>query len=172
MASASIQFILVHIERETLEQLMDESDVQTLDSIPLEKIRERVRTRDGAEIASQIGLAVVSGFEAKMTLVESGHHESKNLAEENNEQARRETAISVMAEVKRVDGNRLGARFVYDRTVTVEEYVTEEEEAEEESTEQKFSLSSGIVLQVGQVHVAGANLNEDGAVVLLIKADF
>jgi hypothetical protein len=171
MVSASIQFMLVHIEQDTLERLMEESKTQTLDSIPLEKIGECIRAKDGAQIVSQTRLAVVSGYEAKMTLIETDHREAKTRDQQNVEQAHRETEVSIMIKVEHRDGNKLAARFVYDRSVSSEEYVMGEEAEEEEAIEQKFDLSSGILLQAGQMHIAGASLNQDRAAVLLIKAD-
>ena len=171
MVSAAIQFMLVHIERDTLERLMDESNTQTLDSIPLDKLGQCVRAKDGAHIVSQTRLTVVSGYEAKMTIIENGHREAKTPDEGNAEQARRETGVSVAIKIELRDKNKLAARFTYDRSVDVEEYVMGEEAEEEEGMKQKFSLSSGILLQAGQLHIAGANRNEDMAAVLLIKAD-
>lgn len=170
--SASVQFILVHVERDKMEQLMDESNVQTLESIPLEKIGQCIRTKDGARIASQTRLTVVSGFEAKITVVENGEHEKKKADQDNVDQAEREADVTIALEVERIDAHRLAARFAYDRSVLAEEYVMNGNAEEREAMEQRFSLSSGVVIQAGQAHVAGASLNEDMAVVLLIKADF
>jgi len=171
LMSASIQFILVQIERERLDQLMDELNVETLDLIPLEKIGQCVRDKDGAQIVSQTRLAVVSGHEAKMTVIENDHREAKNSEEENVEQSHRDTEVSVAIKVEHRDGNKLATRFVYDRSVDVEESFMGETAEEEEGIEQRFSLSSGIVLQAGQMHVAGVHLNEDMATLLLIKAE-
>jgi len=171
MVSTAIQFMLVHIEHDTLERLMDESNTQTLDSIPLDKLGQCVRAKDGAHIVSQTRLAVVSGYEAKMSLIENEHRDAKTPDKGNVEQAHRKIEVSVMIKIEHLGGNKLAARFVYDRSVEVEEYVMGEEAEEEEGIEQKLSLSSGILLQAGQLQIAAANLNEDMAVVLLIKAD-
>ena len=174
MVSASVQFMLVHVEHETLERLMEESNTQTLDSIPLEKLGQCVRDKDGAQIVSQTRLSVVSllGYPAEMNVVENAHRKAKTSEDGNAQRADRETKVSVKVEIERCDGNKLAARFVYDRSVSLEEYVMGEEAEEEEGIEQKFNISSGIVLQAGQMRIAGANLNEDMASVLIMKADF
>ena len=46
-----------------------------------------------------------------------------------------------------------------------------ENEEDEESIEQEFELSSSINLHSGQAAIAGANLDEDMAALLIMKAD-
>lgn len=170
-ANASIQFILVYIESETLEELMDESNVLTLDSIPLEKIGQRINAEDGIEIVSQTKLTVIGGYEAEMTVVENEKRKAKNPDEGNGEQAQREAEISVWITAEIHSENQLLIRFTYKRNVVEEVYSMGENEEEEEGTEQKFELSSSIVLHMGQAAIAGANLNEDMAALLIMKAD-
>jgi hypothetical protein len=170
IVNASIQFVLVHIERERLEELLDELDVQTMDSIPLERIGQCVRAKDGAEIVSQTIISTVAGFEAGITLIENDNHQAKISDKNNVEEGKRETELSIKAKVELNDKHRLAVRFSYDRTVSEEAYNMQEEAEEEESIKQQFSLSSGIMMQPGKMHVAGAHLNEDGAVVLMMKA--
>ncbi len=171
IASASIQFILVYIESETLEELMDESNVLTLDSIPLEKIGQRINAEDGAEIVSQTKLTVINGYKAEMTIVENEKRKAKNPDEGNGEQAQREAEIIVKIEAEIHDENQLVAYFAYKRSVVEEAYSTGENVEEEESIEQKFELSSSILLHTGQAGIAGANLNENMAALLIMKAD-
>ncbi|MCP4450045.1 MAG: hypothetical protein GY809_01175 [Planctomycetes bacterium] len=171
MASVSVQFMLVQIERDTLERLMNEANTPTLDSIPLERIGRCVREKDGAEIVSQTRLAVVSGFEAKMIVADNEHNLAKHPPEEDSENAHRETEVSIVMKIERRDGHRLAARFAYDRTVTMEAYVQDPKEEQEEGIERKFSLSSGIVLHAGRMHLVGASLSEDMATLLLMKAE-
>ncbi len=171
LAHASIQFILVYIESETLEELMDESNVLTLDSIPLEKIGQRINAEDGAKIVSQTKLTVINGYEAEMTVVENEKRKAKNPDEGNGEQVQREAEIIVKIEAEIHDENQLVAYFAYKRSVVEVAYSVGENEEEEEGTEQKFELSSSIVLHTGQAGIAGANLNEDMAALLIMKAD-
>ena len=171
IANASIQFILVYIETETLEELMDESNVLTLDSIPLEKIGRLINSEDGAEIVSQTKLTVICGYEAEMTVVENEKRKAKNPDEGNGEQAQREAEMSVWIAAEIHDENQLFARFTYKRSVAEEAYSMGKNEEEEEGKEQKFELSSSIVLHKGQAYIAGANLNEDMAALLIMKAD-
>jgi len=171
IANASIQFILVYIETETLEELMDESNVLTLDSIPLEKIGRLINSEDGAEIVSQTKLTVINGYEAEMTVVENEKRKAKNPDEGNGEQAQREAEIFVRIEAEIRDENQLVAYFAYKRSVVEEAYSMGKNEEEEEGKEQKFELSSSIVLHTGQAYIAGATLNEDMAALLIMKAD-
>lgn len=170
IANASIQFILVYIESETLEKLMDESNVLTLESIPLEKIGQRINAENGIEIVSQAKITVRDDYEAEMTVVENEKRKAKNPDEENGEQVQREAEILVRIEADIRDENQLVAYFAYKRNVVEEAYSMGENE-EEESIEQKFELSSSINLHMGQAAVAGANLNEDMAALLIMKAD-
>lgn len=171
IANASIQFILVYIESETLEELMDESSVPTLDSIPLEKIGRLINSEDGAEIVSQTKLTVINGYEAEMTVVENEKRKAKNPDEGNGVQAESEAEIFVRIEAEIHDENRLVAYFAYRRSVVEEAYSMGENEEEEESVEQEFELSSSIVLHAGQAGIAGANLNKDMAALLFMKAE-
>ncbi len=170
IVNASIQFVLVHIGREKLEELMEECDVQTMDSIPFEKIGACVRGRDGAKIVSQTMLSAVSGFEAEMTLLENGNHQAKMSDTGNVEEGQREAKLSIKAKVELSDNHRMAVLFSYDRSVFEEAYNMQKKAEEEEGAKQQFSLSSGIMLQPGKMHVAGANLNEEIAVVLMMKA--
>jgi len=171
IASASIQFILIYIESETLEELMDESNVLTLDSIPLEKLGQRINAEDGAEIVSQTKLTVINGYEAEMTVVENEKRKAKNPEEGKGERAQREAEMSVWIAAEIHDENQLAARFKYKRSVAEETSSMGKNKEEEEGKEQKFELSSSIVLHTGQAGIAGANLNEDMAALLIMKAD-
>jgi hypothetical protein len=171
IANASIQFILVYIESETLEELMDESNVPTLNSIPLEKIGRLINSEDGAEIVSQTKLTVINGYEAEMTVIENEKRKAKNPGEGNGEQAESEAEIFVRIEAEIHDENRLVAYFAYRRSVAEEAYSMANNEEEEESVEQEFELSSSIVLHAGQAGIAGANLNKDMAALLIMKAE-
>ena len=169
--SASVQFLLVYVERETLEELVDEPSVLTLDSISLEKVGRCIHDEEGAEIVSQTKLTVVNGHEAEMTVVEHERRKTKNREEEMGEQGQREAEVSVWLEAKILDGNTMAARFVYKRNVAEEGSFASEEAEEEEGNEQKFEISSGIVLQTGQACIVGANLNEGMAKLLIMKTD-
>jgi len=168
--SASVQFILVRIERETLQEHMDDSDVPVLDAISLEIIGRCMQEEGGAEIISQTKLTAVSGIEAEMAVVEHEKRKAKN-EEETGEQAQREAEVSVWLEAEILEGNKLAARFTYKRNMSEEGFFSGDEAEEEESIEQKFEISSGIVLQAGQACIAGANLDEGIAKLLIIKAD-
>lgn len=171
IASASVQFILVHIERETLDELVDESSILTLDSISLEKIGQCIHTKEGAEIISQTKLSVINGHEAEMTVVENEKRKAKNADEENNEQDQREAEVFVGLKPEILDENTLAVRFTYKRRIVKEAFYASEEAVEEEGVEQKFEIASAIVLQDGQACIVGANLNEGIAKLLIMKAD-
>lgn len=169
--SASVQFLLVHIERETLEELVGESNVLTLEAISLEKIGRYIHDEDGAEIVSQTKLTVLDGHEAEMTVVENNRRKAKNADKGKGEQNQRETEIFVRIKAKILDRNTLAADFAYKRSVTEEGFTMGDEAEEEEGVEQKFEIASGIILQAGQAGIAGANLTEDTAMLLIMKAD-
>jgi len=168
---ASIQFILVHVEREILEELMDESNVVTLDSIPLERIGQSILAEDGAAIVSQTKLTVIDEHEAEMTVTENERRKTKNADEAMGEKSQREAEVFVLIEPEIHDGKTLIAEFTYKRSVVEEGFHTGEEMEEEEGIEQKFEISSGVVLHAGQACIAGANLNGDMATLLIVKAD-
>ncbi len=106
-----------------------------------------------------------------MTIVENEKRKAKNPDEGNGEQAQREAEMFVWIAAEIHDENQLFARFTYKRSVVEEAYSMGENEEEEESIEQKFELSSSIVLHTGQAGIAGANLNEDMAALLIMKAE-
>ena len=169
--SAAVQFLLVHIDREMLEEQMDDSNVLTLDAISMEIIGRCIHSEEGAEIISQTKLTVVNGREAEMTVIEKEGRKVKNGKEEIGEHNQREAEVSVWIEAKIVEGNTLAAEFAYKRSVGEEGFFMSEEAEEEEGHEQKFEVSSGVVLHAGQACIAGANLNEGIAKLLIMKAD-
>jgi hypothetical protein len=169
--SAAVQFMLVHIEREILEEITEESNALTLDSISLEKIGQCIHDEEGAEIISQTKLMVLNGHEAEITVIENERHKAKNPEEGDGEQEQREVEVSIRIEPEIHDGNTLAAAFVYKRSVVEEGFFSGEEAEEEEGNEQKFEVSSGVVLHTGQACIAGANLNEGIAKLLIIKVD-
>jgi hypothetical protein len=168
--SASIQFILVSVERDALEELVDESNVLTLDSISIETIGQCIHEERG-EIVSQSKLTVLSGHEAEITVIENERRKEKKADEGNSEQGRREAEVFVHIELESHDGDKLAARFTYKRSVIEEGFAEGDKAEEEEGVEQKFEISSGIVLHAEQARVAGANMNEGIATFLIIKAD-
>jgi hypothetical protein len=171
IACGTIQFLLVHIERETLEEHMDESNVPILDAISIEQIGECIRHEDGAKIVSQTKLTFVEGIEAEMTFVESERRKAKNGEEEVGEEGQQEAEVSVWLKAEIHEGDTLAAQFTYKRRVEEETHFAESESEKAEGGEQKFEISSGIVLRVEQACIAGANMNEDVATLLIMKAD-
>jgi hypothetical protein len=169
--SASIQFILVHVERKTLAELTGGSKAPTLDSISLEKLGRYLHDEDGAEIISQTKLTILDGREAEMAVTENHRHKAKNADEGNTEQSRREVEVSVKIKAKIREGNALFADFAYKRSVAEESFNTGEKAEEEGGGEQKFEVSSGIILTAGQACIAGGNMDEDTAALLIVKAD-
>ncbi|MEJ2705025.1 MAG: hypothetical protein P8Z79_21515, partial [Sedimentisphaerales bacterium] len=143
----------------------------TLDSISLEKIGRFLRAEDGAEIVSQTKFTILDGHEAQMTVVENERRKAKNADEGNSEQRQREMEVFVKIKAKIRDANTLLAEFAYKRSVAEESFNTGEKVDEEEGGEQKFEISSGIVLRVEQACIAGASLDEDIASLLIMKAD-
>jgi hypothetical protein len=169
--SVSIQFLLVHVEREMLKEHIDDVGVLTIDSISLETLGQCIHAEEGAEIVSQTKLTVADGIEAEMTVVEHERRKAKNGEEEVGEQNQREAEVAVWLEARILEGNRLAARFTYKRNVVEEGFYASDEAEEEEGSDQKFEISSGIVLHAGQACIAGANMNEEIATFLIVKAD-
>ena len=168
---ASVQFVLVQLHRETLEKLTDGSKVPTLDTISIEKLGRFLRAEDGAVIVSQTKLTILDRHESQMTVVENERHKAKNADEGNSEQSRRETEVFVKIRAEIRDANTLSAEFGYKRSVGEELFNTGQKTEEEDGGEQKFDISSGIVLHAGQACIAGANLDGDVATLLIMKAE-
>jgi hypothetical protein len=154
-----------------LTEHVGDMSVITIDSISLETLDKCIHEEEGAEIVSQTKLSVVNGVEAEMTVVEHERRKAKNGEEETGEQAQREAEVSVWLKAKILEGNSLAARFVYKRSVTEEGFFENDTAEEEEGIEQKFEISSGIVLHAGESCIVGANLNEGIARLLIMKAD-
>ena len=171
MESATIQFLLVQIERDTLEENAGESNVLTLDSISLEAVGRCIHDEEGADIVSQIKLTVAGGHEAEMTFVENERRKEKNADEGHGEQGLREAEVFVWIKAGFHDGDRLAARFTYRRSVVEEGSYSGQKAEEAEGIEQKFEISSGIVLHAGRACIAGANMTEEIATFLIVKAD-
>lgn len=171
ITNTSIQFVLVQFDRERLEQLMAESKTLTLESIPMAKIGQCVRDKDGADIISQTRLTVVSGYEAEMNTVENSNHQAKNPDKPTDEQVQREIEVSINIKVDRREGNRLAARLAYKRNVVEKSRHQQAKAEEEEEVEQRFDVSTGIVLRAGKMQLAGIQMNDDLATLLLMKAE-
>ena len=75
-ATISVEASLVAVEFEVWEEIIDEPDIESLNSIPLEKIMQCVHEDEG-EVVSIVKLAVTNAHEGEMSREESVKEQRK-----------------------------------------------------------------------------------------------
>ncbi|MBN2316681.1 MAG: hypothetical protein JXM79_22325 [Sedimentisphaerales bacterium] len=79
--------------------------------------------------------------------------------------------IFVRIKTKIQNNEELFADFAYKRSLMEEGFYSGEKAEEEEGVEQKFEISSAIVLNSGQACIAGGTMEDHLARLLIVKAD-
>ena len=168
-ATISVEASLVAVEFEALEEIVNELDINTLSSIPPEKIMQCVHEVEG-EVVSIVRLAVANESSAEMSTEENVEEKRKIPDEERGEHEERESHVSFRVIPKIIEMNRIAVSFDF-KQIASEGFLSSESEAEEqEGRVTKFEVSSELVLRPGQPRIVGAT-RKDRAILLIMAVD-
>ena len=168
-ATISVEASLVAVELEVWEEIIGEPDIESLNSMPLEKIMQCVHEVEG-EVVSIVRLAVANESSAEMNTEESVEEKRKISDEESGEHEERESLVSFQVKPKIIDTNRIVVDFDF-KQISSESAVSSVSETEEqEGRVTKFEVSSELVLRPGQPRIVGAT-QKDRAILLIMAVD-
>ncbi|MHC4534185.1 MAG: hypothetical protein ACYS6K_09545 [Planctomycetota bacterium] len=168
-ATISVEASLVAVELEVWEEISGEPDIESLNSMPLEKIMQCVHEVEG-EVISIVKLAVVNESAAEMSTEENVEQKRKIPDEERGEHEERESHVSFRVIPKIIDMNRIAVSFDFKQIASKGVLASESEAEEQEGIVTKFELSSELVLRPGQPRIVGAT-KKDEAIFLIIGVD-
>jgi hypothetical protein len=168
-ATISVEASLVAVELEVWEEISGEPDIESLNSMPLEKIMQCVHEVEG-EVISIVKLAVANESAAEMSTEENVEQKRKIPDEERGEREERESHVSFRVIPKIIDMNRIAVSFDFKQIASEGALSSESEAEEQEGIVTKFELSSELVLRPGQPRIVGAT-KKDEAIFLIMCVD-
>ncbi len=160
-ATISVEASLVTVELEALEEITDQLDITTLNSIPLDKIMQCIREDEGGEVISIVKLAVGNESVAEMNTEENVEEIRKISDEESGARNKRENHVSFRVNPKIIDMNRIAVSFDFKQIASESALISESEVEEQEEIVTKFEVSSEVVLRPGQPRIVGATKNDE-----------
>jgi len=169
-ATISVEASLVAVEFEVLEEIIGESDIKTLSSIPLEKIMECVREDEGGEVISIVKLAVVNESAGEMSKQENVEEKRKIANKDVSEHKKRENHVSFRVVPKIIDINRIAVSFDFKQIASEDVLSSESEVEEQQERDIVIEISSEVVLRPGQPRIVGAT-KKDEAIFLIMGVD-
>jgi hypothetical protein len=169
-ATVSVEASLVAVEFEVLEEIIDESDIETLSSIPLEKIMQCVCEDEGGEMISVVQLSVRNMSAGEMNKEENVEEERKVSDEQVSEHKKRKNLVSFQIVPEIIDTKRIAVRFDFKQIASEGIFMSESEAEEEEGRDIMIEISSEVVLRPGQPRIVSAT-KEDEAIFLIMNVD-
>jgi hypothetical protein len=169
-AMVSVEALMVVVEREALEEMIGDSDMMNLSSIPIEKIMHIVREEEGGEIFSSVKLSMKNDSHAEIEKEGFEEVNRKNAAEEKSEQESREIQISFEAMSHVIDIDKIEISFDFEQVESVKNLGSTMKVEEQEDRTMNFKMSSIVVLQPGRARIVGATM-KDEAMFLIMVAD-
>jgi hypothetical protein len=168
-ATISVEASLVAVEFEALEEIVGESDIETLGAIPLENVMRCIREDEG-EVISIVKLAVRNGSSGEMNKRENVEEERKNSGDEVSEQKKREDNVSFRVVATIIDINRISVSFDFKQIALEGSSLSESESEEQEEEAIEIEISSEVVLRAGQQRIVSATKRE-AAIFLIMGVD-
>lgn len=169
-AVVSIEAMMVVVEQEALEEMIGDSDMMNLNSIPLDRIMHIVREEEGGEIFSSVKLSMKSDSHAEIEKEGFEEVNRKNAAEETSEQESRETQISFDAMSHIINIDKIEISFDFKQVGSVKNTGSTMKVEEQEDRAMNFKMSSIVVLQPGRARIIGATMKGE-AMFLIMSAD-
>jgi hypothetical protein len=169
-ATISVEASLVTVELEVLEEITGQLNIETLNSIPLDKIMQIIREDEGGEVSSIVKLAVANESAAEMNTEENAEEKRKVSDEERGEHEERESHVSFRIIPKIIDMNRIAVNFDFKQLASESVLSSESEAEEQDGIVTKFEVSSELVLRPGQPRIVGAT-KKDKAIFLIMSVD-
>jgi hypothetical protein len=168
-ATISVEASLVAVEFEALEEIVGESDIETLGAIPLENVMRCIREDEG-EVISIVKLAVRNGSSGEMNKRENVEEERKNSGDEVSEQKKREDNVSFRVVATIIDINRISVSFDFKQIALEGSSLSESESEEQEEEAIEIEVSSEVVLRAGQQRIVSVAKRE-AAIFLIMGVD-
>ena len=169
-ATISVEASLVAVEFKALKEIVGESDITTLSSIPLEKIMQCIREDEGGEVISIVKLAVRNESSGEMNREERVDEKRKVSDENVSEIEKRENHVSFRVVPKIIDINRIGVSFDFKQIFSEDGLSTKSELEEQQERNIVIELSSEVVLRPGRPRIVGAT-KKDEAFFLIMNVD-
>jgi hypothetical protein len=170
-ATISVEASVVAVGLEALEEITGESDIKSLNSIPLGKIMQSIREDEGGEMVSIVKLAVMNESAAEMNTEENVEDKRKFSNEDMSERAERENHVSFRVVPKIIDMNRIAVSFDFKQIASESTLTSVSEEIDEQQDRgTQFEVSSEVVLRPGQPRIVGAT-KKDEAIFLIMEVD-
>ncbi|MGD8501482.1 MAG: hypothetical protein PVJ86_12590, partial [Phycisphaerales bacterium] len=139
--TVSLEARVVVVELDALQETAGESDDQTLNTIPADKILQSIREGDGGEVVSAVKLAVGNDSLAEMTTEEGGREKVKNAGDETGMNSDRETHVSFLAEATVNDTDTIVVKFDFTQVVSESTSSASSDAGEEHDIVRKFEVS-------------------------------
>jgi len=168
-ATISVEASLVAVEFEALEEMIGESDIRSLNSIPLEKVMQCVREDEG-EVISIVKLAVRNESSGEVNREESVDEKRKVSSENVSEIEKMENHVSFQVVSKIIDINKIVVSFEFKQVVSEAALSSESEAEEEQERNIVIEISSEVVLRPGQPRIVSAT-KKDEAIFLIMGVD-
>lgn len=168
-ATISVEASLVAVDFEVLEEIIDKADINSLNSIPLEKIKQCVRG-DGGELVSNVKLAVRNETSGEMSREDSSVTKKKVSNEDVSEREQRESHVSFRAVPSIIDTTRIAVSFNFKQIESEGTEFSKSEGEEQEEQNIVFEISSEVVLRPGQPRIVGA-ARKNEAMFLIMGVD-
>lgn len=168
-ATISVEASSVAVDLEVLEEIIGKAGINSLNSIPLEKIKQCLREDEG-EIVSIARLAVRNGSSGEMSREDNSVTKRKISNEGVTEREQRESHVSFRAVPSIIDTTRIAVSFNFKQIVSEGGEFSKSEAEEQEEQNIVFEVSSEVVLRPGQPRIVGA-ARKDKAMFLIMESD-
>ena len=169
-ATISVEASLVAVEFEALEEIVDELDINSLSSIPPDKIMQCVCEDEGGELISVVQLAVKNMSSGQMSREERVKEQRKVSDEGVSEQEGGENHISFSVVPEIININRISVSFDF-KQISSEGALTSASDVEEQGERDVVvEISSEVVLRPGQKRIVSAT-KRDEAFFLIMSVD-
>ena len=170
-ATISVEASLVTVELDVMEEITGPLNIETLNSISLDKIiMQCIHEDEGGEVISIVRLAVANESAAEMNTEENVEEKRKISDEESGEHEERESLVSLRVKPKIIDINRIAVDFDFKQIASERAVSSESETEQQEGIVTKFEVSSEVVLRPGQPRIVGVT-QKDRAIFLIMAVD-
>jgi hypothetical protein len=169
-ATISLEAVVVTVGVEALEEVTGSSDVLDLASVPAGKVLALADERR-AEVALTLKLVVGNASVGEITTEQNDRAKEKDQKNETGEYEDREVSAAFQVETHIVTASKIALEFSFKQIVAEKASSGSDEGELEEEVIETFEVSSRLALRAGRPRVAGAEINEDAAKFLILRAD-
>jgi hypothetical protein len=160
-ATISVEASLVAVEFEALEEIVDELDINSPGSIPVEKIMQCVREDEGGELVAVVQLAVRNMSSGEMSREESVKEQRKVSDEGVSEHEEEENHISFRVVPEIIDNKRIAVSFNFKQISNGGALTSTSDSEEQEERDVVIEISSDVVLRPGQKKIVSVTKRDE-----------